>query len=213
MAKYQKYYINNYSDYIKFIVTEADFNYETINEKALTKGLDLAPGVGVVKLGVEGVFGEDLVTGRKTSNLKRILSMVPAGVSLAGKIEIKTISEATKGNSVILSMNGMGGGKNILGFKTAAESTVDNIVSGETSKILTEDAIKGLGEATQKKIDYKKVFFDEYADLEGKVVVHHGVEQQVLKKPQTMDLFTQEEMHSLENLRGIPKEINSDLHF
>ena len=30
---------------------------------------------------------------------------------------------------------------------------------------------------TSKKINYKKVFFDEYPDLEGKVVVHHGVEQ------------------------------------
>ena len=34
----------------------------------------------------------------------------------------------------------------------------------------------------------------------------------ITKKPQTMDLFTSEEMHSLENLRGIPNEINSELH-
>lgn len=38
------------------------------------------------------------------------------------------------------------------------------------------------------------------------------MEQQVLRKPQTKGLFTESEMHSLENLRGIPKEINSDLH-
>ncbi|MBU5316068.1 hypothetical protein KQI30_07270 [Clostridium bornimense] len=38
------------------------------------------------------------------------------------------------------------------------------------------------------------------------------MEQQVLRKPQTKGLFTEFEMHSLENLRGIPKEINSDLH-
>lgn len=78
---------------------------------------------------------------------------------------------------------------------------LDNLVNGNTK-----------GAADHKKINYKKVFFDEYPDLEGKVVVHHGVEQQVLKKPQTQGLFTQEEMHSLDNLRGIPKEINSDLH-
>lgn len=41
-------------------------------------------------------------------------------------------------------------------------------------------------------------------------MVHHGVEQQTLK------LYPFEvskpELNSLENLRGIPKEMNSDLH-
>jgi hypothetical protein len=45
--------------------------------------------------------------------------MIPAGISLAGKIELKSIAEATKENSVILSMNVMDDGKNILTFKTA----------------------------------------------------------------------------------------------
>ena len=62
------------------------------------------------------------------------------------------------------------------------------------------------------KIDYKEVFFKEHPELRGEVWVHHGVEQQVLTKPQTKGLFSYEEMHSLDNLRGIPKEINSDLH-
>jgi hypothetical protein len=56
------------------------------------------------------------------------------------------------------------------------------------------------------------VFFEQNPELEGKVVVYHAVEQQVLTKPQTKGLFTYEEIHSIDNLRGIPKEINSDLH-
>ncbi|OOM06322.1 hypothetical protein [Clostridium saccharobutylicum] len=71
---------------------------------------------------------------------------------------------------------------------------------------------KGKGKADQKKIDYKKVLFDKCPDLRGKMWVHHGVEQQVLKKTQTNNLFTQKEIHSLDNLRGIFKEINSDVH-
>ncbi|KAI3349178.1 hypothetical protein [Clostridium botulinum] len=92
------------------------------------------------------------------------------------------------------------------------------IISGKTvfskSEIIAGSGIGNLkkGAGNTKKINYKKVFFDEYPDLEGKVVVHHGVEQQVLKKPQTQGLFTPKEMHSLDNLRGIPKQINSDLH-
>ena len=53
------------------------------------------------------------------------------------------------------------------------------------------------------KIDYKEVFFKEHPELRGEVWVHHGVEQQVLTKPQTKGLFSYEEMHSLDNLRGI----------
>ena len=72
----------------------------------------------------------------------------------------------------------------------------------------------GAGESgtSSSKIDYKEVFFKEHPELRGEVWVHHGVEQQVLTKPQTKGLFSYEEMHSLDNLRGIPKEINSDLH-
>ncbi|WP_235919910.1 RHS repeat-associated core domain-containing protein [Clostridium porci] len=68
------------------------------------------------------------------------------------------------------------------------------------------------GSNSSNKIDYKKVFFEQNPELEGQVVVHHSVEQQVLTRPQTKGLFTYEEMHSIDNLRGIPKEINPDLH-
>ncbi len=46
--------------------------------------------------------------------------------------------------------------------------------------------------------------------MRDKVVVHHAVEQQVLKR--YPGLFTDAEIHSLNNLRGIPKAINPDLH-
>jgi hypothetical protein len=59
--------------------------------------------------------------------------------------------------------------------------------------------------------NYKKTFFTAHPDLEGKVVVHHAIEQQVLKR--YPNLFTPDEIHSLENLRGIPKgDINSRIH-
>ncbi|MCH5345342.1 MAG: hypothetical protein J1E64_15050 [Acetatifactor sp.] len=41
-------------------------------------------------------------------------------------------------------------------------------------------------------------------------MVHHSVEQQVLKR--YPGLFTAEEINAYEMLRGIPKEVNSDLH-
>ena len=65
-----------------------------------------------------------------------------------------------------------------------------------------------LGKATST--DYKGTFFKANPALEGEVVVHHAVEQQVLTK--YPGVITEAELHSLENLRGIPKSINSDVH-
>jgi hypothetical protein len=42
------------------------------------------------------------------------------------------------------------------------------------------------------------------------VVVHHAVEQQVLKR--YPGVVSESEIHSLENLRGVPKDLNPDLH-
>ncbi|MEW2118483.1 RHS repeat-associated core domain-containing protein [Streptomyces sp. NPDC005474] len=66
-----------------------------------------------------------------------------------------------------------------------------------------------VGSATSH--DYKKTFFAANPELQGKVVVHHAIEQQTLKR--YPGLFSADEMHSLENLRGIPKgDINSRVH-
>lgn len=58
--------------------------------------------------------------------------------------------------------------------------------------------------------DYRATFFAVYPELKGQVVVHHAVEQQVLNK--FPSVVTKTEMHSLENLRGIPNEINNTVH-
>ncbi|PZU07873.1 MAG: hypothetical protein DI622_17290, partial [Chryseobacterium sp.] len=83
--------------------------------------------------------------------------------------------------------------------------------SGNPNSLLKlANAEKGaiFGEALSN--NYKANFFKANPGLEGTVVVHHAVEQQVLKR--YPGLVTESEMHSLENLRGIPKEINSDVH-
>jgi uncharacterized Zn-binding protein involved in type VI secretion len=64
------------------------------------------------------------------------------------------------------------------------------------------------GEA--KSNNYKATFFEAHPELKGEVVVHHAVEQQVqIRYP---GVVKDSELHSLENLRGIPKELNSELH-
>ena len=63
---------------------------------------------------------------------------------------------------------------------------------------------------TSTSNDYKGTFFAQNPDLEGKVIVHHAVEQQVLND--YPGILTSSEMHSYENLRGIPKDINGQVH-
>ena len=57
---------------------------------------------------------------------------------------------------------------------------------------------------------YRETFFAAHPELRGQVVVHHAIEQQVLRR--YPGLFTEAEIHALENLRGIPKNTNPDLH-
>ncbi|MER7566223.1 putative T7SS-secreted protein [Streptomyces sp. NPDC097941] len=79
-------------------------------------------------------------------------------------------------------------------------------VLGKTVPARTEASV---GTATDH--NYKRTFFKANPDLEGEVVVHHAIEQQILKR--YPGLFSPDEIHSLENLRGIPKgDINSRVH-
>ncbi|WP_147397429.1 putative T7SS-secreted protein [Amycolatopsis panacis] len=59
---------------------------------------------------------------------------------------------------------------------------------------------------------YRKNFFDHYPELQGKVQVHHAVEQQAIGKLYPHLDITKHEMHSLDNLRGIPNEVTNTLH-
>jgi RHS repeat-associated protein len=58
--------------------------------------------------------------------------------------------------------------------------------------------------------DYRRTFFAAHPELEGQVIFHHAVEQQVLQR--YPGLVTESEIHSLQNLRGIPRNMNSELH-
>jgi hypothetical protein len=59
--------------------------------------------------------------------------------------------------------------------------------------------------------DYRKTFFDANPKLNpNDYVVHHGIEQQVFNR--YPGIFTNEEINSLENLRGVRKDFDDNLH-
>jgi hypothetical protein len=59
--------------------------------------------------------------------------------------------------------------------------------------------------------DYRKTFGNAHPEARDKVVVHHAVERQAPQRYPDAGI-SQSELHSLENLRGIPKEANARLH-
>ena len=60
-------------------------------------------------------------------------------------------------------------------------------------------------------VDYRRRFFGKHPGLRGNVVVHHAVEQSIQTRYPHLR-FSDAELHSLGNLRGIPKGLNSTLH-
>lgn len=89
-------------------------------------------------------------------------------------------------------------------FKTSVAST--SFISRIYKETLAAGAF--LGRAARK--NYTKTFFLAFPHLKGKVVVHHAIPQKVLTE--YPGLLTEEALHSLENLRGIPNAINNELH-
>ena len=89
----------------------------------------------------------------------------------------------------------------------AAEVQVVAVSQKGTFKITRSSGAKA---AKSISTNYRETFFAAYPHLRGKVWVHHAVEQQVLKK--YPGLFTEAELHSLKNLRGVPKSVNAEVH-
>jgi hypothetical protein len=58
--------------------------------------------------------------------------------------------------------------------------------------------------------NYRQTFFNANPSARGRVVVHHAVERQAMRR--YPGVVSTSEMHSLENLRGIPNGINGRVH-
>jgi hypothetical protein len=96
----------------------------------------------------------------------------------------------------------------------AAHAAVEKAVSLErTSAGGIADKIDGAGRArlgVSTSSNYRKTFFAAHPETRGKVWIHHAVERQVARD--FPDLVSKSQIHSLENLRGIPKGINGETH-
>jgi hypothetical protein len=94
---------------------------------------------------------------------------------------------------------------NEMAFREGATGEASNLVSASKPD---RKPLAGLGWSSSRH--YRTLFFKAYPDLRRKVWVHHAVEKQIITR--YPGLFSKEEIQSLENLRGIPKHLNREIH-
>jgi len=95
------------------------------------------------------------------------------------------------------------------GVKTVVLGTAAVVGAAQGVGALTGRSAAGAGGASGA-FNYRETFFSAHPHLRGQVVVHHAVEQQILKR--YPGLFSESEIHSMNNLRGIPRTVNPDVH-
>lgn len=170
-----------------------------------------APNQARVRGGADQQFGtrppEDVGSGEAPNdfddNLSGESSSLP-GQTAPETIELEAFARALPTTSGAPEITSTRRGAN--DFALAPETSD----SGDRWPLTTDDGIAAqIGEATT--IDYRGTFFTEHPELKGLVVVHHAVERQAARI--YPDIVTELKIHSLENLRGIPKGwINSRIH-
>jgi RHS repeat-associated protein len=146
---------------------------------------------------------------------------VVAGVALVGGGGAAAgggIAGAVPTGGASLLVTGAGGSAVTAGWAAVGHGTT-SIVAGLATIADSLSLSTGAGSgssgqqappASKPGVDYRETFFRAHPQLRGQVVVHHAIEQQVLKR--YPGLFTEKEIHALNNLRGVPKSANPDLH-
>lgn len=127
--------------------------------------------------------------------LAAALTFIPGG-KLVGAAE-KGLSAAARGVSAATR-----------GVKAADEvaDVASAVRRGETATV-TRSARVGETDSTK----YRDTFFEANPSVDpADTVVHHAVEQGVLRR--YPGVATPEQIHSLENLRGVPRSLNSSMH-
>lgn len=168
------------------------------------------------------VFG-GMLTGAVLATPGLNTFQVAGGVAAIGSVE-EYVSNLMDGNDPVDSIplaliSGGIQGVTAGGLKFVGDRFFGKVVGGKGQNKIIEEEIneirfRPISDAEAEEIfgglDYRKIFFEKCPDLKGKVVVHHSIEQNVLKK--YSGLFTSEEINSVNMLRGIPKELNGTLH-
>lgn len=159
-------------------------------------GEAVAKGLAIVRGGT-GKFGKPLEEFATSGS--RAKSGLAADAAVARQAaETKSLVKAAEDIA-----SRVGTGANL---KKAEVLEIIKAIARDPSKVKYQGA--SLGRAASK--NYRKTFLDANPNLQGEVIVHHAAERQIWRR--FPSIVAADEEHSLQNLRGIPKELDSLLH-
>ncbi|MBA5247914.1 MAG: hypothetical protein FE834_00025 [Gammaproteobacteria bacterium] len=187
----QSFFISDNQDDLKEAIRLSleDLNINPDSELGLelsSIAVDLTPIVGNIKAIGQLLVGQDLITGQECNRWIEAVGVIPV-LSYAVRIKkVVKIGEKLRKPA-----------KDIYGFIYKVKIKYQFLRGNKLY------AKASLGVAKTK--NYRATFFKAYPELEGvKIVVHHAVPQKMFKNDFFKGVYDEMEIHSIENLRGIP---------
>ncbi len=110
-----------------------------------------------------------------------------------------------------IAYDGTNGFANLRGIGTAREIPLETPNIAPTKTKITPVRPHEATVGASQNGDYRDAYLDIYVEAGSDIDIHHAIPQYVLKK--WPGLFTVSEIHSLQNLRGIPREIVNLIHY
>ncbi len=181
---------------------------EILKKTLISFSLDLTPVVGSVKSVSQAIVGKDIITDEKTSRILEVVGVIPyskfalkaKNAEKIGKTAYILVYEALHRFRIYIRLIKVGKKKPSLGFNPNATASNAPSIYRDTFYNTHPEALEIV----------RREFIDEVGTLH-RGNVHHAIEQQVLKDYSYLGISLGQ-MHSIENLRGIPPEINNRVH-
>ena len=208
---------------LEFFKYMPDKELEIIKKSLISLSLDLMPVIGSMKSAGQVIVGKDLVTKEGTNRFVEVLGIIPYAKFITkaksavktGKATYNIVHEALNRFSKYADIIAKGVKKPSFGYNEKISKAIkEGKISGSNiQKIYRETFYSSLRDPEKARSIVDRSFTEIVDGIKKTHTgnVHHAVPQQVLKKYPELGI-TLEEMHSLENLRGIPPEYNRDIH-
>ncbi|MEK0160815.1 pre-toxin TG domain-containing protein [Pseudoalteromonas piscicida] len=179
---------------------------DVLEKTIVSLSLDLIPVVGSIKSAGQVIVGKDLITDETTNRVVEVVGIIPYAKFLTkakaaaktGKVTYEFIYQGVHRFTRFIDLAKVKVIKPSFGFNSKATNT-------------------------NKGYIYRDTFYEKYPEFKempsvvtvggknSRKNVHHAVEQSVIDRYPHLAISLGE-MHSIENLRGIPADINNTVH-
>ena len=91
------------------------------------------------------------------------------------------------------------------------EALTSTVAHGKAVIAKLRDGWVGFGKGPRSRGNHRTTFFNHHPEVAPSTIVHHAAEKQIIEK-RWPELFKPAALESIENMRGIPKGLNGEMH-